>query len=175
MQAFSGRALSASDIGTLEAVPKKPRRQYVEAKRLLADWYYQNKQWRKQANALKIATESRGPYRKDPTVLLSLAKAYGHLRNYRQASLVMKNVERYGHRLSKERRADAYRFYAEMLEFQYLQQKKDDPEKANVELLDRAIEKLRKLRTYAGNAPKILGYANDRIGKLQELKRSDAE
>ena len=54
-------------------VPKKPRRAFVESRRLLADWYYQNKQWRKQAAALKVATESRGPYRRDPMVLLSLA------------------------------------------------------------------------------------------------------
>ena len=84
-----GGALTSSEIGDLESTPKKPKRAFVESRRLLADWYYQNKQWSKQASALKVATETRGPYRRDPMVLLSLAKAYGHLKSYRQASKVM--------------------------------------------------------------------------------------
>ena len=87
----------------------------------------------------------------------------------------MKKVERYGNRLSKKRRADAYRFHAEMLEFEYLQQKKEDPEKASIELLEQAIVKLRKLVTYGGSSAKIRAYASDRIAKLEDLKRSDSE
>ncbi|MGB0647123.1 MAG: hypothetical protein ACPGQS_08100 [Bradymonadia bacterium] len=171
-----GGALTAAEIGDLEATPKKPKRAFVESRRLLADWYYQNKQWSKQASALKVATETRGPYRRDPMVLLSLAKAYGHLKSYRQASKVMAKVERYGSRLPKEKRADAYRFYAEMLEFQFLQQQRENPEKANAELIDRAIQKLRKLITFVGNAsPKAKRYAKERLGKLEELKRRVAE
>ena len=44
-----GGALSAGEIGDLESTPKKPKREFVESRRLLADWYYQNRQWRKQA------------------------------------------------------------------------------------------------------------------------------
>jgi hypothetical protein len=172
----NGGALSAGEIGDLESTPKVPKREFVESRRLLADWYYQNRQWRKQAGALKIATETRGPYRRDPMVLLSLAKAYGHLKSYRQASKVMSNVERYGNRLPKEKRADAYRFYAEMLEFQFLQQQRDDPEKANLELINQAISKLRKLITFVGGAsPKAKRYAEQRLVKLEELKRRVAE
>lgn len=171
-----GGALSAGEIGDLESTPKIPKREFVESRRLLADWYYQNRQWRKQAGALKIATETRGPYRRDPMVLLSLAKAYGHLKSYRQASKVMANVERYGNRLPKEKRADAYRFHAEMLEFQFLQQQRDDPEKANLELINQAMSKLRKLITFVGGAsPQAKRFAQERLGKLEELKRRVAE
>jgi hypothetical protein len=172
----NGGALSAGEIGDLESTPKIPKREFVESRRLLADWYYQNRQWRKQAGALKIATETRGPYRRDPMVLLSLAKAYGHLKSYRQASKVMANVERYGNRLPKEKRADAYRFHAEMLEFQFLQQQRDDPEKANLELINQAMSKLRKLITFVGGAsPQAKRFAEERLGKLEELKRRVAE
>lgn len=172
----NGVALSAGEIGDLESTPKKPKREFVESRRLLADWYYQNRQWRKQAGALKIATETRGPYRRDPMVLLSLGKAYGHLKSYRQASKVMSKVERYGNRLPKERRADAYRFHAEMLEFQFLKQQRDDPEKANAELIDQAMSKLRKLITFVGSAsPEAKRFAKERLVKLEELKRRVAE
>jgi hypothetical protein len=172
----SGGALSAGEIGDLESTSKKPKREFVESRRLLADWYYQNRQWRKQASALKIATETRGPYRRDPMVLLSLAKAYGHLKSYRQASKVMSKVERYGNRLPKEKRADAYRFHAEMLEFQFLQQQRDDPEKANAELIDQAMGKLRKLITFVGSAsPQAKRFAKERLIKLEDLKRRVAE
>ena len=43
-----------------------------------------------------------------------------------------------------------------MLEFQFLQQPKEKCEKANAELIDQAIGKLKKLITYIGGASPLL-------------------
>ncbi|MEZ4468269.1 MAG: hypothetical protein R3F43_28495 [bacterium] len=79
---------------------------------------------------LEVAT-SRGRYKHDPTILLSLAKAYALRKNYGKALGTMRRVEEKMRNLPASRKADAYRFYAEILEFEFLRQFDDDPKGAN--------------------------------------------
>ena len=143
---------------------------YYEANRILGDWYFQLKDYRRQAKALEVATK-RGRLKSDPVVLLSLAKAYGKQKNYRSAIRTMGRVERKMRRLSAPLKADAYRFYAEMLEFEFLRQYNDDPKRANVSLVDKAITRWERFRTFnKGGSSRAMREADSKIEKLQSLK-----
>ena len=143
---------------------------YYEANRILGDWYYQLKQYKRQAQVLEVATK-RGRLKSDPVVLLSLAKAYGKQKNYRRAIRAMNRVERKMRRLSAPLKADAYRFFAEMLEFEFLRQYHDDPKRANTSLIDKAVTRWERYRTFnKGASGSAVRQANDKIEKLKTLK-----
>ncbi|MCB9538784.1 MAG: hypothetical protein H6704_21325 [Myxococcales bacterium] len=143
---------------------------YYEANRLLADFYYRLKDYRRQAESLEEATK-RGRYKHDPAILLSLAKAYAQQKRYRKALSAMGRVEAKMRRLPADQKADAYRFHAEMLEFEFLRQYHDDPKRANITLVDKAISKWERYRTFsAGANAGAVATADKRIAKLNELK-----
>jgi tetratricopeptide (TPR) repeat protein len=139
---------------------------YYEANRLLGAWYYKSKDYRRQAEVLEEATR-RGRYKHDPSILLSLAKAYGHQRKYRKALKAMSRVERKMRRLKAADKADAFRFHAEMYQFEFQRQYHDDPRGANISLLDKAITKWERFRTLNSGS----GKADKAIKKLRALKR----
>lgn len=143
---------------------------YYEANRLLADFYYRLKDYRRQAESLEEATK-RGRYKHDPAILLSLAKAYAQQKRYRKALSAMGRVEAKMRRLPADQKADAYRFHAEMLEFEFLRQYHDDPKRANITLVDKAISKWERYRTFSSGANAgAVATADKRIAKLNELK-----
>ena len=144
---------------------------YYEANRLLAEFYFSLKDYKRQAESLEVAT-SRGRYKHDPTILLSLAKAYALRKNYGKALGTMRRVEEKMRNLDASRKADAYRFYAEILEFEFLRQYDDDPKGANATLVDKAIEKWDRYRTFnRGADPGGVAKADKKIKELQELKQ----
>ena len=144
---------------------------YFEANRLLAEFYYQVKDPKRQSEALEVAT-AQGRYKHDPTILLSLAKAYAQRKNYGKALGTMRRVEEKMRNLPAVKKADAYRFYAEILEFEFLRQYDEDPKGSNVTLLDKAIEKWERYRTFSqGVDAGAVGKADKKIKELQELKQ----
>ena len=143
---------------------------YYEANRLLADYYYRQKDYKRQASALEEATR-RGRYKSDPAVLLSLAKAYARHKRYRKAIKTMRRVEAKMRRLPVDAKIDAYRFYAEMLEFEFLKESAEDPKRANISLLDKAITKWERVITLSGGGGKYVSKARKTIEKLTQRKR----
>ena len=170
------RSLSGSKVlarGDVDFLGQVDRSQpsYYEANRLLADYYYRINDSKRQAASLEIAT-SRGRYKHDPSILLSLAKAYGKRKNYGKALRAMGRVERKMRRLPAGKKADAYRFYAELLEFEFLRQFGKDQKAANTLLVDKAIGKWERYQTFnrgadAGGVAK----AKRKIKELKELKK----
>ena len=142
---------------------------YYEANRLLADYYYRQKDYKRQAASLEEATR-RGRYKSDPAVLLSLAKAYAQRKVYRKALRTMRRVEAKMRRLPVDAKVDAYRFYAEMLEFEFLKESAEDPKRANISLIDKAITKWERVITLSGGGA-IVSKARKRIEKLTQRKR----
>ena len=162
--------LQRAEVGFLSQVGRESGKDYREANRLLADFYFRLKDWRRQAQSLEEATK-RGRYKHDPPELFSLAQAYGKQRRYGKALSTMRRVESKMRNMPANRKGRAYAFYAEMLEFEFLRQFHDDPKRANVTLLDRAITKWERFRTFGrGSSPGAVKKANDRIKKLEELK-----
>ncbi len=162
--------LQRAEVGFLSQIGRESGKDYREANRLLADFYFRLKDWRRQAQSLEEATK-RGRYKHDPQVLFSLAQAYGKQRRYGKALSTMRRVESKMRNMPANRKGRAYAFYAEMLEFEFLRQFHDDPKRANVTLLDRAITKWERFRTFGrGSSPGAVKKANDRIKKLEELK-----
>jgi hypothetical protein len=143
---------------------------YYEAHRLLGDFYFQLKDYKRTSEELEIAT-SRGRYKHDPTLLLALAKSYAQQNDYRRALSVMTRVEVNMRDLPANQKADAFRFYAEMYEFEFLRQYHDDAKKANATLLDKALQQWEHYKTFAQGAdPQGVALADSKIKKLQELK-----
>ena len=163
------QVLQKTDVDFLAQVDRS-HPGYFEANRLLADFYYRLKDYKRQADALEEASR-RGRYKHDPAVLLSLAKAYAQQKKYRKALDSMGRVEAKMNRLPADAKADAYRFHAEMLEFEFLRQYHDDPKRANITLVEKAITKWERYRTFAAGADAgAVSTANARIQKLTELK-----
>ncbi len=143
---------------------------YYEAHRLLGDFYHELKDYRRQAEELEIAT-SKGRYKRDPTLLLSLAKSYGRQSNYRKALSVMSRLEVNMRSLPADVKGDAYRFYAEMYEFEFLRQYHEDAKKANGTLLDKALQQWEHFQTFSRGAdPQGVATADARMKKLRDLK-----
>ncbi|MEE2787831.1 MAG: tetratricopeptide repeat protein [Myxococcota bacterium] len=144
---------------------------YYEANRLLGVWHFNNKDYRLQAKALEIATRKRR-YKHDPTILLSLAKAYGRQKNYRKAIKVMRRVERKMNRLKVKERESAFRFYGEMLELEFMRQHSDDPKKPNMTLLSRSIRQWEKYINLAGGSSSAnVSKANATIKRLRAMQK----
>lgn len=164
------RVLQKSDVDFLAQIDRT-HPGYDEANRLLAEYYFEIKEYKRQSQALEEAT-SRGRYKHDPAILLSLAKSYAFQKDYGKALKAMNRVETKMNRLPPRQQADAYRFHAEMLEFEFLRQYQDDPKRANVSLVDKAITKWERYRTFAqGTDPSAVSTASQKIDKLTSLKR----
>ncbi|MCB9541750.1 MAG: hypothetical protein H6703_04780 [Myxococcales bacterium] len=162
--------LQKSDVDFLAQIDRT-HPGYNEANRLLAEYYYEIKEYKRQSQALEEAT-SRGKYKHDPAILLSLAKSYAFQKDYGRALKTMNRVETKMNRLPPRQQADAFRFHAEMLEFEFLRQYHDDPKRANVSLVDKAITKWERYRTFAqGTDPGAVSTASQKIDKLTSLKR----
>lgn len=143
---------------------------YYEAHRLLADYHHKNKDFKRQAEELEVATAS-GKYKRDPTMLLSLAKSYAKSNKYGKALSTMQRVEENMRNLPAELKADSYKFFAEMYEFEFQRQYNDDAKKANVSLIDKAIHQWERYATFArGSDPGGVSAAEAKIKKLEEQK-----
>ncbi len=173
----AGVRVALDDVGfgrtsleTLLSQIERRHPKFREANRLLADYYHKLGDHKRQAQALEQATK-RGRYKHDPQVLLSLAKAYAKQKRYGSALKTMGRVERKMRNLPAKKKADAFKFYAEMLEFEFLRQYHKDPRQANVSLVDRAVTKWERYRTFSRGADAGgVAKANARIKKLEELK-----
>jgi len=165
----ASRVLTKADVDFLGQIDRT-HPGYFEAHRLLADYHSKNKDYRRQAEELEVATSS-GKYKRDPTLLLSLAKAYGKQQNYGRALSSMQRVEENMRNLPATQKSDAYRFYAEMYEFEFMRQHNDDPKKANAMLLDKAITQWERYATFSRGAdPAGVAHAESKLKKLGELK-----
>ncbi|MCA9543049.1 MAG: hypothetical protein KC613_01630, partial [Myxococcales bacterium] len=163
------QVLSRGDVDFLAQIDQT-HPGYHEANRLLADYYYKLKDYKRQTAALEVATK-RGRYKHDPNVLLSLAKAYAQVKNFRKALSTMRRVEAKMRRLPADQKADAYRFHAEILEFEFQRQFNDDPKRANVTLVDKAISMWERYETFSRGAnPGAVARAQGKIRELNELK-----
>jgi hypothetical protein len=163
------KVLQKSDVDFLAQIDRT-HTGYYEANRLLADFYYRNKDYRRQAKSLEIATK-RGRYKHDSMVLLSLAKSYARVKNYRKSLSTMRRVERKMRNMPANNKADAYRFHAEILEFEFLRQFHDDAKRANVTLVDKSISKWERYQTFnRGADPGGVARAQKKIRELTELK-----
>ena len=166
----SSNVLQKADVDFLAQIDKSNRGAYREANRLLADFYFRLKDYRRQAKSLEIAT-ARGKYKHDPKILLSLAKSYARVKSYRKALSTMRRVERKMRRLPAREKADALRFYAEILEFEFLRQFHEDAKRANLTLVDKSIQKWESYRTFSrGTSAGAVAKAQKKIRELNELK-----
>ena len=163
------KVLNRSDVEFLGQIDRT-HPGYFEAHRLLADYHYKSKDYKRQAEELEVATSS-GRYKRDPTILLSLAKCYGRGNNYRKALSTMQRVEENGRNLPADQKSDAYRFHAEMYEFEFQRQYNDDAKKANATLLDKAISQWERYETFVRAVdPSGVSHAKSKVSKLTELK-----
>ena len=165
----SSQVLSRGDVDFLGQIDRT-HPAYFEAHRVLANYHHNLKDYKKQASELEIATRG-GRYKRDPQILLSLAKSYARQKRYQKSLSTMRRVESNMRRLTPEQKADTYKFHAEVYEFEFLRQYHEDAKKANVTLLDKAISKLDRYVTFnRGANPGAVGQAEAKIRKLTELK-----
>lgn len=162
--------LSAQDINFLKRLTAAQHGiSYYYAHRLLGAFYYQVRDIRRQRDALVIATK-KGRYRSDPLVLLSLAQAYGHFKQFPQALKVLRKAESKMGRLSGRDKANIYRTTAEFLRLYYTAQRSRNPLRADVSLLDKAIKKWQRLEALTGSSSTDGANARRQIAKLEKMK-----
>lgn len=140
---------------------------FSEAHRLLAWHYFRLEDFRRQAEELEVAT-GRGPYRRDPTLLLSLASAYAMTSDFRKALSSLERLAFEIHRLPLELRMQAMVMKATLYEAEFMRQHADDPKKANATLLLRAIDAWERYTTFSRDRER----ADVHIKKLLELNSS---
>lgn len=80
----------------------------------------------------------------------------------------MSKLERKTRRLSKPKKAEAYQFYAEILELEFLKQMSEDPKKANITLIKKSIEKWERFKKISGNED--TSEADKKLVELKALK-----
>ena len=165
------KVLTRADVDFLGTIDRT-HPGYYEAHRLLADYHHKNKDFKRQAEELEVATTS-GRYKRDPTILLSLAKCYAQSGNYGRALSTMSRVDENMRNLPADQKADAYKFFAEMYEFEFQRQYNDDAKKANASLLDKAIHQWERYTTFArGVDASGVAAAEAKMKKLEETKNS---
>ena len=163
------KVLTRADVDFLGQIDRT-HPNYYEAHRLLADYHHKNKDYKRQAEELEVATTS-GKYKRDPTLLLSLAKSYAKINSYGKALSTMNRVEENMRNLPAELKADSYKFSAEMYEFEFQRQYNDDAKKANVSLIDKAIRQWERYATFARGADAGgVAAAEAKMKKLEEMK-----
>jgi hypothetical protein len=161
--------LSAQDINFLRQLNASNNNSYYSAHRVLGAYYFSIQDFRRQRDSLEIAT-SKGRYKSDAKVLLALAQAYGHHKQYSQAISALKRAEAKMGRLSGPEKANVYRTYAEYLRLTYVGQRSQDPTRADVSLLDTAIQKWRRLESISPPSSKDAADARSSIQRLEQMK-----
>ena len=136
---------------------------------MLGAFYFDLRDYRRQRDSLEIATK-KGPYRSDAKVLLSLAQAYGHFKQYAKALKTLKRTEAKMRRLSGAEKANVYRTYAEYARLSYVAQYNKNPMRADANLLDTAIQKWKRLQTISSPGSKDYSDAQTQIQKLERMK-----
>ncbi|MFN3202945.1 MAG: hypothetical protein ACE366_31420 [Bradymonadia bacterium] len=169
-QALSvGEVLKKEQVGCLEQVAQGHTR-FGEAQRLLGHFYFKIKDTQQQIKALELAT-ARGQLKHDPAVLLSLAEAYARSERFEQSLRTLRRVDRLRLRLPKSRQAATFALRGECNELLFARQFHDDPEAADVALLDDALEAWTKLASFhEGHDASARADALARVRKLQEMQ-----
>ena len=137
---------------------------------MLGEYYFSINDIRRQRDSLKIATK-KGRYRSDALVLLSLAQAYGHFKQFKPALKTLKRAESKMGRLKGDGKANIYRTYAEFLRMEYLAQRSKNPLQADLGLLDQALRKWKKLQSMSGGGSQDSRDAAKQIEKIEKLKQ----
>jgi hypothetical protein len=165
----SSNRLTAQDVSFLKMLNKKHGISYYSAHRLLGYFYYSLNDIRRQKDSLTIAVQ-KGRYKHDPNVLLSLAQAYGHFKQYSSAIKYLHRAESKMNRMKGNGKANVYRTYAEYLRLLYVSQKARNPLQADSGLLDKAIQKWKNLLTLSGGGGRDGADARTQIAKLEKMK-----
>lgn len=161
--------LSAQDVSFLKMLNKKHGTSYNSGHRLLGSFYYGLNDIRRQRDSLEIAVK-KGRYKHDPLVLLSLAQAYGHFKQYSRSIKYLRRAESKMGRLNGAGKANVYRTYAEYLRLLYVSQRARNPLQADTGLLDKAIQKWTNLKNLSGNGSRDGADARTQIAKLEKMK-----
>ena len=161
--------LTAQDVSFLKMLNRKHGISYYSAHRLLGYFYYSLNDIRRQKDSLTIAVK-KGRYKHDPNVLLSLAQAYGHFKQYTSAIKYLRRAESKMNRMKGAGKANVYRTYAEYLRLKYVSQKARNPLQADTGLLDKAIQKWKNLLTLSGGGGRDGSDARTQITKLEKMK-----
>ena len=161
--------LTAQDVSFLKMLNRKHGISYYSAHRLLGYFYYSLNDIRRQKDSLTIAVK-KGRYKHDPNVLLSLAQAYGHFKQYTSAIKYLRRAESKMNRMKGAGKANVYRTYAEYLRLKYVSQKARNPLQADTGLLDKAIQKWKNLLTLSGGGGRDGADARTQITKLERMK-----
>ena len=161
--------LTAQDVSFLKMLNKKHGISYYSAHRLLGYFYFSLNDIRRQKDSLTIAVK-KGRYKHDPNVLLSLAQAYGHFKQYTSAIKYLRRAESKMNRMKGAGKANVYRTYAEYLRLKYVSQKARNPLQADTGLLDKAIQKWKNLLTLSGGGGRDGSDARTQIAKLEKMK-----
>ena len=161
--------LTAQDVSFLKMLNRKHGISYYSAHRLLGYFYYSLDDIRRQKDSLTIAVK-KGRYKHDPNVLLSLAQAYGHFKQYTSAIKYLRRAESKMNRMKGGGKANVYRTYAEYLRLKYVSQKARNPLQADTGLLDKAIQKWKNLLTLSGGGGRDGADARTQITKLEKMK-----
>lgn len=161
--------LTAQDVSFLKMLNKTHGISYYGAHRLLGFFYFSLNDIRRQRDSLSIAVQ-KGKYKHDPNVLLSLAQANGHFKDYNTAIKYLKRAEAKMNRMSGTGKANVYRTFAEYLRLQYVAQKARNPLQADTGLLDKAIQKWKNLLTLSGGGGRDGADARTQIEKLEKMK-----
>ena len=161
--------LTAQDVSFLKMLNRKHGTSYNSAHRLLGAFYYGLNDIRRQRDSLEIAVK-KGRYKHDPLVLLSLAQAYGHFKQYSRAIKYLRKAQAKMGRLNGAGKANIYRTYAEYLRLLYVSQRARNPLQADTGLLDKAIQKWKSLQTLSGSGSRDGADARTQIAKLEKMK-----
>lgn len=133
-----GETLTAAEVARLTRVERTDQRH--RAANLALGYFYASRGARdRQITHLEIAVR-RGRYRHDARALFSLTKAHTELGNYKRALHLMQRVLRKMARVSLAEQAEFLRFRALLSEAVFAQQMMEHPARANIRLLDTAIE-----------------------------------
>jgi len=165
----SSNRLAAADVRFLKQLSRSNGTAYNSAHRILGAYYYNIKEYRRQRDSLEIATK-KGRYRSDAKVLLSLAQAYGHFKQYTKAIRTLKRTEAKMRRLSGSEKANVYRTYAEYARLYYIALRAKNPLRADTSLLDTAIQKWKRLQSISSAGSKDASDARKQIQKLEQMK-----
>lgn len=161
--------LTAQDISFLRQIQPTQGTSYNEAHRLLGAYYFSLNDIRRQRDSLEIAVKN-GQYKSNPIVLLSLAQAHGHFKNYGPALKYLKRAEAKMGRLKGADKSNVYRTYAEYLRLHYLAMRASNPLQADTSLLDQAIQKWKRLKTMSGSGSRDAIDADKKIKQLEQMK-----
>ena len=144
---------------------------YFYAHRLLGEHYFRVSAIDRQRDSLEVAIR-KGRYRHDPLVLLSLAQAYNHFKQYDRALSVLKHAEAKLVRAPTSVKVKVNETYAQTLRLAYLSGREHNPLKSDMKYIDHAIRAWYRVRDLAGASSSRARRAHRQIRALEELKVS---